>query len=281
MALPEPSQQPLPTTQTTRRNVLRQKSELSGLLIAFAISLLLVALLALLFGQRIGYQRALGKSALQARVGVPSEALTASNVKALNSKIQTLQTAVANAQQERDISLSNLDGLREDLDSLRLTNLQVQQQDEFLIKELAKRGGADLQLIGIQIAPLPENAFEYRFDVGMVDRSGQTKKLTPKLTLLDDINMVEVPIEPASYDINGVARVRGRFIMPKDFKPKQIKVELAAAGQNIEQVYDWQEGERLDNLPYSLAETPNTDDRPIQDSSPAASGVSAASTAKP
>jgi len=128
---------------------------------------------------------------------------------------------------------------------------------------------------------LPENAFEYRFDVGMVDRSGQTKKLTPKLTLLDDVNMVEVPIEPASYDINGVARVRGRFIMPKDFKPKQIKVELAAAGQNIEQVYDWQEGERLDNLPYSLAETPNTDDRPIQDSSPVASGVSAASTATP
>lgn len=281
MALPEPSQQPVPTTKTTQRTLLQPKSELSGLLIAFAVSLLLVALLALLFGQRIGYQRALGKSALQARAGVAGEELTASNVKALNRKIQALQTSVANAQQERDISLSNLDGLREDLENLRLTNLQIQQQDEFLTKELAKRGGTGLQLIGIQIAPLPENAFEYRFDVGMVDRSGRPKKLTPKLTLLDDVNMVEVPIEPASYDINGVARVRGRFIMPKDFTPKQIKIGLAAGGETIEQVYDWQEGERIDNLPYSLAETPNTDDRPIRDSSQAASGVSAASTAKP
>lgn len=271
MALPESSQKPLPTTRTIGQTALRAKNEFSGILIAFAMSLLLVALLGLMFGQRIGYQNAQGKSTLQARAGVAGEELTASNVKALNHKIQALQNSVNDAQQERDISLSNLEGLRESLDDLRLTNLQLKQQNEFLTSELAKRGGAGLQLIGIKIAPLSEDAFEYRFDVGMVDRSGQSKKLSPKLTLLDDVNMVEVPIEPASYEINGVARVRGRFIMPKDFTPKQIKVVLTAAGQSIEQIYDWSEGERLDNLPYSLAETPNTDDRPIQNDNKTAS----------
>lgn len=35
--------------------------------------------------------------------------------------------------------------------------------------------------------------------------------MVPKLTLLDEVNMVEVPLEPSSYPIKGVARVRGRF----------------------------------------------------------------------
>ena len=127
---------------------------------------------------------------------------------------------------------------------------------------------------------MPENAYEYRFDVGMVDPSNQPKNLIPKLTLLDEVNMVEVPLQPNSYSIHGIARIRGRFLMPKNFVPKQVKLELTAGNQKTEQVYDWQLGQPIDNMPYTLEETPEADKRPVSstDSTPVAS---TANTQKP
>lgn len=238
-------------------------SKTSGLLLAFGGSLLLVALVSLFFGRQIGYHQGESYANEKAKIEAGGEEITGENFKALKLKADNLQNALAIAQQERDISLNNLAELRLDEQELKVTNLQLQQNDEIFTKLLAKQGGIPLQFIGAKIEPLPENAYEYRYDVAMLDRNNQPKKLTPKMTLLDETNMVEVPMEPKTYNIRGIARVRGRFVMPKGFVPKQVKVEFDANGEHVEKIYDWQLGAPVDSMPYSLAETPETDKSPI------------------
>ena len=279
MDLPEDhnSSQTLPEAQ---RNYITQPNKVSGWLIAFGVSLLLVAIIALVLGQRIGYHRGLSFAAEEAKKTAAGLEISAENIKSLKLKSDTLQSQLTTAQQERDISLANLSALRTDIQDLKVTNLQLEQGQQYLTASLAKKGGMNLQVIGAKIAPLPENAYEYRFDVGMVDPSNQPKNLIPKLTLLDEVNMVEVPLQPNSYSIHGIARIRGRFLMPKNFVPKQVKLELTAGNQKTEQVYDWQLGQPIDNMPYTLEETPEADKRPVSstDSTPVAS---TANTQKP
>ncbi len=238
-------------------------SKTSSLLAAFGGSLFLVALVSLLFGRQIGYHQGESHAVEQAKIAAGGEEISGENFKALKLKAETLQNALVIAQQERDISLNNLAELRLDEQELKVTNLQLQQNDEIFTKLLAKQGGIPLQIIGAKIVPLPENAYEYRYDVAMLDKSNQPKRLTPKMTLLDETHMVEVPLEPNTYNIRGMARVRGRFVMPKAFTPKQVKVEFESSGDHIEKIYDWQLGEPVDNMPYSLAETPETDKSPV------------------
>ena len=238
-------------------------SKTSSLLVAFGGSLFLVALVSLLLGRQIGYHQGESHAVEQAKIAAGGEEISGENFKALKLKAETLQNALVIAQQERDISLNNLAELRLDEQELKVTNLQLQQNDEIFTKLLAKQGGIPLQIIGAKIVPLPENAYEYRYDVAMLDKSNQPKRLTPKMTLLDETHMVEVPLEPNTYNIHGMARVRGRFVMPKAFTPKQVKVEFESSGEHIEKIYDWQLGEPVDNMPYSLAETPETDKSPV------------------
>ncbi len=240
-----------------------QKGNVSGIFIAFGVSLLLVALVALIFGQRIGYQQGISYADEKAKKEADGEEVSSRNIKALKLKTQVLQGQLETAEQERDISLNNLADLRENLQKLEVTNLQLRQNNEVYTKVLAEQGGIPLQIIGAKIAPLPENAYEYRFDVAMLDKNNQSKKLTVTLTLLDEVNMVDVPLEPKTYDIHGVARIRGRFLMPKGFNPKQAKLEIQVDEEIVEQIYNWQLGKPVDNMPYSLEETPATDHRPI------------------
>lgn len=255
------SHSPLPAP----KRLLSNDNTPSKMLMAFAVSMLIVAAMAMLFGQRIGYNRGISYATKQAKIAADGQEISASNVKALKLKSDMLQSQLDTAQQERDISLANLAKLRDDTEALHIKNLQLEQGQTFLIKALAKKGGIPLQVIGAKIVPLPESAYEYRFDVGMVDTGEQQRILTPKLTLLDEVNMVEVPLEPSTYKINGVARIRGRFIMPKDFVPKQVKLELSAGGQSAEHIYDWQLGQPVDDMPYSLEEVPEADARPVAD----------------
>lgn len=240
-----------------------QAGRTSSLLLAFGGSLLLVAVVSLLFGRQIGYHQGESHATEQAKIEAGGEEVTPEAFKALKTKAETLQNSLVTTQQERDISLNNLEELRLNEQELKVTNLQLQQNDEIFTKLLAKQGGIPLQIIGAKIEPLPENAYEYRYDVAMLDRNNEPRRLTPKMTLLDEVNMVEVPMEPKSYDIRGITRVRGRFVMPAGFVPKQVKVEFDVSGEHIEKIYNWQLGKPVDNLPYSLAEAPETDKSPV------------------
>lgn len=270
MDLPE-DKATLPTDLPAEPKPLLRPNKLSGMLVGFGLSLLLVAGLSVILGEKIGYERGVTKATAQLKQTTNGEEVSAKNVKELRLKAETLQSQLTTAQQERDISLANLNDLRNDMQNLTVTNLQLEQGREFLTTALAKRGGIGLQVIGAKIVPLPEDAYEYRFDIGYVDGSNQEKTLVPRLTLLDDVNMVVVPLQPSTYKINGIARVRGRFMMPKDFVPKQMKIELAVGGQKVEHVYDWEIGQPIDDLPYTLEETPTADQRPVKDDEDTAS----------
>ncbi len=83
--------------------------------------------------------------------------------------------------------------------------------------------------------------------------------------ILYSTSFVSVPIKPKTYEINGVARIRGRFTMPEGFTPQQLRLKLSAGSEDIEQLYNWRLGKRKNDIPLSLAEVPNPDQRPITD----------------
>ena len=251
---------PVKSKPRKKRNVSDVLSPLMLGLFAFAI--LLTGVISAVFGHKFGYQR--GYQVAQSTASVDEfDGLTAEEVKSLNLKVEVLDTELNTAKQERDISLNNLATLRQSMQDLEVTNLQLQQINDVYGEMLSKQGGIPLQVVGAKIEPLPENAFEYRFDVAMLAKDGEPYRLTPKLTLLDETSLVEVPLDPKSYTAKGIARIRGRFMMPEGFEPKQVKLNLSAGGQRVEKLYNWKLSKPVADMPISLAEIPETDQRPV------------------
>lgn len=242
----------------------RPSSPMSPLiLVLFASAVLLTGIIATVFGHKFGYHRGYQASQNAAKMKGEAQELSAEEVKSLQLKVNALNKQVDAAKQERDISLNNLGQLRRDIEDLEIQNLQLNQVNNVYADTLVDQGGLPLQVVGAKMEPLPENAFEYRFDVAMLAEDGNQHRLKPTLTLLDEENLVEVPLEPKYYDIKGISRIRGRFVMPQGFKPKQAKLELQAAGQEVEQIYNWQLSSPVDKMPMSLSEVPETDPRPV------------------
>lgn len=241
-----------------------QRGASSLILALFVVVILVTASVALILGHKLGYQR--GSHSMQSKA---KQALLSSQ--AVNQELEDLQVSnkiannqTATAKQELAISLSNLDELRQSQQELEVENKQLQQLNALYADVISQKGGLPLTILGAKIKPLPENAFEYGFDVGMLSSDGQAKRLTPTLTLYNDDDFVEVPLDPATYLIEGITRIRGRFMMPSGFKPLQVKLHLKSGGQEVEQLYDWKLGERVDNMPLSLLDVPEVDQRPIE-----------------
>ncbi|WP_033426861.1 hypothetical protein [Psychrobacter lutiphocae] len=242
------------------------KSVMSPLvLVLFVSALILTGVIAMAFGHKFGYYR--GYQASQKAFEAKNESLqlSAEGIQQLRSNVALLTEQLDATKKERDISLNNLGQLRTDIQDLEVANLQLLQVNEVYANSLIAQGGIPLQIVGAKIQPLPENAFEYRFDVAMLAEDGRQHRLRPKLTLLDEDSLVEVPLEPSIYDIKGIARIRGRFVMPKGFRPKQAKLELVANEEKVEQIYNWQLSSPIDKMPMSLSEIPETDQRPVTD----------------
>lgn len=214
-----------------------QRGSAQQILVLFVIALSLVAMVMAVFGYKIGHKQGLRQGAIvyqQSKKGMEVEGMSANEVKLK----QQLDSVIG----ERDISLSNLETLREQNDGLTTKNLQLSQINELFKKKLAKDGGFPLEVLGGEIISLPDNTYEYRFDVAMVASSGGSVSMIPRMTLLNATNMVKIPLKPAIYEISDVARIRGRFVMPEGFSPKQIKLQIEAGGERAEQLYNWQVG---------------------------------------
>ncbi|OPH38067.1 Uncharacterised protein [Moraxella lacunata] len=227
--------------KSRQQGISHQRGSAQQILVLFVIALALVAMVMAVFGYKIGHKQGLRKGATlqtaQAQDGGedPLQGMTVNEAK--------LKQQLDSAVKERDISLSNLETLREQNEELTTKNLQLAQVNELFKKKLAKDGGIPLEILGSEILALPDNTYEYRFDVAMIASSGSTMNMAPKMTLLNATSMVQIPLKPAIYEIKDVERIRGRFVMPKDFVPKQIKLEINAGGERVEQLYNWQVGE--------------------------------------
>ncbi|PNK59957.1 hypothetical protein [Psychrobacter sp. FDAARGOS_221] len=234
-------------------------------LVLFASAVLLTGVMAMAFGHKFGYYRGYQASQKAYEEQNESQELTSEGIQQLKANVTSLTSQLEAAKKERDISLNNLGQLRSDIQELEVKNLQLLQVNDVYANSLIEQGGLPLQIVGAKMQPLPENAFEYRFDVAMLSKDGRQHRLTPTLTLLDEENLVEVPLEPSTYNIQGMARIRGRFVMPKGFSPKQAKLTLTANEEEVEQIYNWQLSSPVDAMPMSLSEIPETDQRPVTD----------------
>ena len=239
-----------------------QRGASTLVLALFVVAVLVTAVVGLVFGHKLGYQRGLHSMETEAKQAIidSNEATQALEDLRLSNKIATNQAATA--KQELAISLANLKELRESQQELTVENKQVSQLNELYSDVIREKGGMPLQVLGAKISPLPENAFEYGFDIGMLSSDGQAKRLRPVLTLLNN-DLVEVPLDPAYHMIEGIVRIRGRFVMPSGFRPLQAKLTLQAGGQKVEQLYDWKLGDSVDNMLPSLLDLPEVDESPI------------------
>jgi hypothetical protein len=240
-----------------------QRGASTLVLALFVVAVLATAVVGLAFGHKLGYQRGLHSMETEAKQAIidSTEATQALEDLRLSNKIATNQAVTA--KQELAISLANLKELRESQQELTVENKQVSQLNELYSDVIRKKGGMPLQVLGAKISPLPENAFEYGFDIGMLSNDGQAKRLRPVLTLLNNDDLVEVPLDPAYHMIEGIVRIRGRFVMPSGFRPLQAKLTLQADGQKVEQLYDWKLGDSVDNMLPSLLDLPEVDESPI------------------
>lgn len=241
----------------------RQQGASTLVLALFVVAILVTAIVGLVFGHKLGYQRGFHTMQTEAKQAIinSSEAQKSLEDLQLSHKIATNQAATA--KQELAISLANLKELSESQQEVTVENRQLTQLNELYAEVIRDKGGMPLQILGAKITPLPENAFEYGFDIGMLGRDGQAKRLRPVLTLLNNDDLVEVPLDPDSYMIEGIVRIRGRFVMPQGFRPLQAKLTLQAGGQTVEQLYDWKLGDRVDNMLPSLLDLPEVDESPI------------------
>lgn len=245
-----------------------QKGAGTWLLSLFAMAILVTAIVALSFGHKIGYQR--GYYALQTetdRVFTDTEKAE-KELKDLRLSSKILENQADTAIQELEISLANLEELRQVQKAVKIDSQQVEQLNKLYAKVIVQQGGLPLQVLGAKIEPLPENAFEYGFDIGMLSKDAKAKKLNVTLSLQNADSFIEVPLSPASYVIEGIVRIRGRFVMPVGFKPLQVKLSLAAGGQEVEQLYDWKLGDMIDSMPLSLLDLPEVDSSPIATDKP-------------
>ena len=231
----------------------------------FAFSVIATGILAAIFGYKFGHARGYQVSQNEFNEQGKAQAISSDELVELNKKVEDLNTRLDATRAERDITLNNLDTMRGSIESYKVENLQLENLNDVLGETIAAKGGLPLQVIGANIQPLPENAFEYRFDVAMLAKDNREHRLDPKLTLLNEESLVEVPLEPRYYDLKGVSRIRGRFTMPEGFKPKQAQLVLKADGQTVEQIYDWQLAGPVDKMPLSLADAPDADQRPISE----------------
>ena len=252
-------------TIDSRNSLSASQTGASTLVLAlFVVAILATAIVGLVFGHKLGYQRGFHAMQTETKQAIINSTEATNELKDLRVSNKIATSEAATAKQELAISLTNLEELRVTQKELTIENKQVAQLNELYTEVISDNGGMPLQIIGANIKPLPENAFEYGFDVGMLSKDGTAKRLTPILTLIDNDDFVEVPLDPASYSIKGIVRIRGRFMMPSGFKPLQAKLTLRAGGQQKEQLYDWRLGDRVDNMPLSLLDLPEVDESPIE-----------------
>lgn len=216
-----------PITKTIKANVDRQ------LIVLLAIFL---GLMAVLFGF-LGYQlgKNVGKKYALVATDFRGQKINANDVKSIYLQNEVLAQEKQTLTQERDISLNNLTLLQDEI-------LSLKQQNEQLIalnQSLSKTANTEpIQVIAMKITNTTDNTYAYRFDVLVADNSG--KSLTPTLTLLNPTSLVNVPVNQAPMNNQGIVVIDGSFVMPDGFRPSQIKLTLAVGGYSTTKLYNWQ-----------------------------------------
>lgn len=208
------------------------------IMILLVIAMAFVAFVAGAIGYKVGYRQGTHKAAVLA-LGEDGKTLTTNDIKAIRLESEIIKAELATLTQERDISLNNLNLLKEELQAVKESKASLEKLNDTLRRATLQEGGMPLKVLSADMKSLSDDTYEYRFEVAMLSADGKGKTLTPKLTLLNATSMVNIPIKPATYELNGIVVVDGRYVMPDNFKPSQMKLKLTVDGKHLEQLYDW------------------------------------------
>lgn len=207
----------------------------SRVLFLFGVAVVVTALAAGVLGYSIGEREARQKSAV---IGTDNrnKKITLEEFQSLLLENDILKSEMASLIQERDIALNNFNLIKNEfqdsksaLDEMKLLNQALTESVQF--------SGKSLQIVGMNIKRLEGEAFEYRFDV--LIPSVEIKTMIPTLTLLNSTSMVEIPLSPKSYDVKGMVTIQGRFIMPDNFTPSQLKLVAVVEDERVVKLYNW------------------------------------------
>ncbi|WP_201505199.1 hypothetical protein [Psychrobacter aestuarii] len=258
--LPRPADTSVRAIQTPHA---RQRGASTGVLLLFVIAILTSALVAAFIGHKIGYQRGYYVLQSEAEQALKSSKVASNELEELRRSNKTMTEQTKAAKQELEISLNNIQAVQKSEQQTRIESRKVAQLNSVYQDFIIEAGGMPLQVVGAKISPLPENAFEYGFDVAMLGDDNKAKPLSVSLSLQNRDEFIDVPLETSRYLIQGIERIRGRFMMPKGFKPLQVKLVLKSGDDTVTQLYDWKLGGMVDNMPLSLIDLPEVSDDPV------------------
>jgi len=260
-----------------------QRGASTALLLLFITAILVSAVVAAFIGHKIGYQRGYYVLQSEANEALQNSQAASSELEKLRRDNKALTAQTEAAKQELEISLDNIKSLQKNQQEVAVEARKVAQVNTVYQAFITEEGGMPLRIVGAKITPLPENAFEYGFDVAMLSEDRKAKPLSVSLSLQNRDDFIDVPLETSRYAIEGIERIRGRFMMPKGFKPLQVKLVLKSGSQTITQLYDWRLGAMVDNMPLSLVDLPEVSDDPVSDipNQPAADKSVAEKSANP
>lgn len=229
-----------------------------------------------LLGYSVGHQQ-----------GMTAVGASADQVEKLRKTLQTQQASIDTLSQsmtvttqERDLAVENNHQLTSQLATLTDAQQLAQARLEGLMGWVIRQGGAPLDLREVQIRPLPEQAFEYRVDLMAMPASGRPVNGTLSIYLIDGDTLLEVPVQPSRFSVQGFLRLTGRWTMPKGVTPQFIEVRVQGGAVPVVRRYAWEQGAVLTDLPATLADVPPPPTDPAsQSASPA--GQPAKTTAAP
>lgn len=162
--------------------------------------------------------------------------ITADDIQKINLENELLKGEVSALIQERDISLNNINAMRDELQAIKDERDEYKALNDALSAH-AQSNGEVAHVIDVNIDNLENNNFAYRFDVLIPSSSEQ--HFVPNLTLFNPTSMVNIPLSPKVYHAKGVVTVRGKFTMPKGFTPNQLRLTLKVADKEVVKIYNW------------------------------------------
>ena len=175
--------------------------------------------------------------------------------KELSTQNSAYQIEFSRLSQETDAAVNNLSSYRDAVEILRGREELYVKQTDVLRSMLPESMTPKLEVLSASMEPLPERAYEYQFDVMLIQPQGRPERtVSADLQLIDGESVVRVPLSQDRYQLSGLKRIEGRFIMPSGFTPTQLKLVLSGGGDTLNKLYRWGSGEVISYLPNNLNE---------------------------
>lgn len=174
------------------------------------------------------------------------------------TSLDTVSVALNTATQERDVAVDSAKELQTSLDQMRNEKDLAQSLSNTYQDKLRERGGLSLTIQNMAIRPLPNNAFEYVLDLVQVSPNKRRTAGKLEIRLIQNDQVLVVPLSSANYNFESYERLTGRWTMPNGFTPQFIEVHLTGSGDAVIQRFAWQRGKQQTETPAFISDIPQT-----------------------